>query len=136
MAGKITAVDAAIIFGGLAIIIVSGILFAAFPMYQLLDNSIVRRPLWNPPSVIIREPGQGLTPEDIARLEQDPRQRELLQGLKDGMTYQPLPSWLGFHRVEVNQPLRGRRLPSNGLLYVFLGSVIGSISALRYRGII
>lgn len=95
MAAKMNRIDGGIVMGGLLIVLITAVLFAMFPLYQLLDSSSVRRPFWNPPSIVVREPGQGLAVEDIARLDQDPRQRELIQGLKEGIIYQPSPSWLG-----------------------------------------
>jgi hypothetical protein len=137
MSNTMNGTDAAIVFGGLVVVAGAGMLFLLFPMYQLLDTTSVRKPIWNPPAIVIREPGQGLKPEDIARLDKDPRQKELLKGIKDGITYQPSPSWLGYPKTDVNKPIRvGRRFPTNGLLYVFVASVAGYVFALRQRGIV
>lgn len=129
-------IDALIVFGGLTLVIIAGALLIAFPMYRLLDLSVVRRPFWDPPKIVVREAGQGLTPEDIARLEQDLRQKEIIEKLKEPIIFWPSPSWLGHEKIDPNQPPRGRRFPPNGLLYLFIGSVGVYIYALKYRGIL
>lgn len=75
--------------------------------------------------------------EDIARLEQAPRQAELLKGLNEGITYCPKPSWPGYRKIDMNRPVRmGRRFPTNSLLCVFVATIAGYACALKHRGII
>ncbi len=133
---KSNRIDAAILFGGLVPVLIACALFILFPMYQLLDMSVVRRPVWNPPRIVVREAFQDLTPEDIARMERDPRQREFVEGLKKPIIFEPKPSWLGYRKRDPNRPLRGPQYPPNGLLYFFLGSVALYACALKYRGIL
>lgn len=129
-------IDKAILFGGLLPVLVAGALFLIFPMYQLLDSSVVRRPIWDPPSIVVRNALQGLTPEDVARMEQDHRQREVLEGLKKPIIFEPEPSWLGRRKHDPNRPVTGRQYPPNSLLYVFVGSVMLYVLALKHRGIL
>lgn len=125
-----------IFIGGLAIVVVIGAVFAVFPTYRMLDGSNVRRPIWNPPQIVVREALQGLTPDDVARAEQDPRQKTIVDKLKKPIIYQPSPSWLGWPKLDPNKPARGRIYPTNSLLYVFLGSIAGYILLLKRRGIL
>jgi hypothetical protein len=136
MTMKMNAGEATLVFGGLAIVILAGICFAIFPLYRNLDTSSVRRPVWNPPAIVIRKPGQGLNPADLARLEQDPRQGEFVKLIKEGIIYRPPPSWLGFRKFEPNEPVRGRQFPTNSLLYLFVGSGVGYYYLLKHRGIL
>lgn len=129
-------IDAAVLFGGLLPVLIAGALFVLFPMYQLLDMSVVRRPVWDPPRIVVRESLQGLKPEDVARLEQDPRQREFLEKLKQPIVFEPKPSWLGHRKHDPNKPITGRQYPPNSLLYLLIGSVAIYVFALKYRGIL
>ncbi len=136
LADRSNQMDAAVLFGGLVLVLAVGAVFLLFPMYQLLDTTVVRRPIWDPPRVVVRESLQGLRPEDVARLEQDPRQREFLEKLKKPIVFEPKPSWLGRRKRDPNKPITGRQYPPNGLLYVFVGSVAIYVYALKYRGIL
>ncbi len=129
-------IDAAVLFGGLLPVLVVCALFILFPMYQLLDMSVVRRPIWNPPRIVVREALQGLTVEDVARLEQAPRQREFVEQLKRPIFFEPKPSWLGHRKPDPNKPARGRPYPPNGLLYLCVGSIALYVYALKYRGVL
>lgn len=126
-------IDRAIIFGGFTLVLVSGFLFFAFPLYRLLDMSSVRRPIWDPPEVVVRQPGHGMSPEDIARLERDPSQQSFLEMIKKPIVYRPNPSWLGYRKYDPNRPAPGRAYPTNGLLYLFVGSTVLYVWFLKNR---
>ncbi len=128
--------DAAVLFGGLVPVLVACALFILFPMYQLLDRSVVRRPIWDPPRIVVREALQGLTVEDVGRMEQDPRQREFVEKLKKPIIFEPQPSWLGRRKHDPNKPAPGRQYPPNGLLYLCVGTIVLYVYALKYRGIL
>jgi|688.fasta_scaffold08585_6 hypothetical protein len=129
-------VNLTVFIGGLAIVVVFGTVFAVFPTYRMLDGSSVRRPIWNPPQIVIREALQGLTPDDLARAEQDPRQKALVDKLRKPIIYQPGPCWLGSPKLEPNKPARGRIYPTNSLLYVLLGSIAAYVLLLKRLGIL
>jgi len=99
--------DKAIVFGGPVIILAFGLAFALFPMYQLLDGSVVHRPFWDPPEQKVREAFQGLTLQDIERLKQDPRQQEYLVSLAKPIVFRPKPSWIGYEKIDPNKSVRG-----------------------------
>lgn len=133
MSGPMTPKDAWLIFGGLFLVIATGVAFAIFPLWQLLDGSSVRRPLWNGPEVVIR---QGLSVEELAKREPDPERRLALEELKKEIVFRPSPNWLGHSKPDPNKPLPGRRFPSNALLYLFLLTTAGYFFALRRKGIL
>lgn len=135
-AQKSNRIDAAILLGGLVPVFAACALFVIFPMYQLLDSSVVRRPVWDPPRIVVREAFQGFTPDDLARLEQDPRQREFLDKLRRPIVFEPKPSWLGYRKIDKNKPAPGRAYPPNGLLYLCVGTIALYVYALKYRGIL
>ncbi|MCC6512293.1 MAG: hypothetical protein IT423_24560 [Pirellulaceae bacterium] len=131
--------DAWIVFGGLALVVSVGVPFVAIPTYQLLDGRVVHGFYWAPPQIVVREAGYGLdrlTPQDLARLEQDPRQRELLEKRRKPIIYQPSPSWLGMPERKVNQPARGRPFPTNKLLHLLVVTITAYVYALKYRGML
>ncbi|MDX1929617.1 MAG: hypothetical protein SFV81_24025 [Pirellulaceae bacterium] len=133
---KSNLMDAVVLFGGLLSVLVVGAAFVLFPMYQLLDMTVVRRPIWDPPRVVVRESLQGLRPEDVARLEQVPQQRVFLEKLKKPIIFEPKPSWLGYRKPDPNKPVTGRQYPPNRMLHLLIGSVAIYVYALKYRGIL
>jgi hypothetical protein len=133
MSGKMTPKDAWLIFGGLFLVVATGTLFAVYPLWQLLDGTSVRRPLWNPPEVVVRK---GKSPEELARLEPDAERRLLLDDLKKDIVFRPSPNWLGHARPDPDKPPPGRQFPTNALLYLFLFTTVGYFFALRRKGIL
>lgn len=128
--------NALIVFGGLLSVGVVIGLFACFPMYQLLDRRIVCRPIWDPPRVVVRQALQGFTAEALAQSEKDPRQKELVDQLRQPLVFEPRPSWLGHPQVEPGKSVSGRRYPSNSLLYLAIGAVILYVVCLKRQGIL
>ena len=43
------AFDRLLVFGGLMVVVAVFLAFLLFPLYELRDEVVVRRPLWNPP---------------------------------------------------------------------------------------
>ncbi|HAC89762.1 MAG TPA: hypothetical protein DCF63_03895 [Planctomycetaceae bacterium] len=129
-------VNLTIFIGGLVVVAVIGAVFAVFPTYRMLDGNNMRRPIWNPPQIVIREALQGLTPDDVARAGQAPRQKAFVDKLRKPIIYQPRPCWLGSPKLEPNKPARGRIYPTNSLLYVFLGSIAAYVLLLKRLGIL
>ena len=43
------AFDRLLVFGGLMVVVAVILAFLLFPLYELRDEVVVRRPLWNPP---------------------------------------------------------------------------------------
>lgn len=128
--------DAVVLFGGLLPVFVAGAVFVLFPMYRLLDMTVVRRAVWDPPRVVVRESLQGLQPEDVARLRQNPQHRVFLEKLKKPIIFEPKPSWLGYRKPDPNKPVTGRQYPPNRMLHLLIGSVVIYVYALKYRGIL
>lgn len=82
--------------GGLVFVILIVAVAVMLPTYQLPDGKIVRRFIWDPPMMKIGHGYDLMSPVDIERLSKDPRQREILEGMKNLKREQPLqPIWIG-----------------------------------------
>lgn len=64
-------------------VIILVILAGLAPIYMKLDGTYERHWIWNAPSIPVRHGYDDLSPEDIKRLSADPRQREILEGMKN-----------------------------------------------------
>lgn len=73
------------------------ILFAAFaPIYRMPDGSYERYWVWNAPRMPVGNGYDKLTSEDIERLNADPAQRQILEGMKNAPRSIPIrPIYLG-----------------------------------------
>lgn len=60
------------------------VLFAALaPIYRMPDGTYERHWVWNAPRLPVGHGFDNLSPEDIKRLSADPRQKEILDGMKN-----------------------------------------------------
>jgi len=119
--------DKVIFLGGLAVVMTLLVATILFPIYQLLDGTIVRRPLWSPPQIPIRHAYDELAPQDIERLMKDPVQRQLLESMKSApRSFEPRPIWIGNRWGP----------PKNRLAFAFAFTALGYVALLKWRGII
>lgn len=64
-------------------VIILVLLAGMAPLYMKPDGTYERHWIWNAPSIPVRHGYDDLSPEDIKRLNADPRQREILEGMKN-----------------------------------------------------
>ena len=126
------------VIGGLLVVVVF-LAFVLFPLYELRDEVVVRRPLWNPPVTTLLDGTLDMAPEDIERLSKDPRQREILDGLRKPLVIRHSPNWISYSKRRTTPapfPLRQRSMRLTPLLIAVIVSGLAYGGLLRYRGIV
>lgn len=63
-------------------VLVLVILAALAPVYHMPSGHYERHWVWNAPTIIVRHGYDDLTPEEIARLNAVPQQKQILDGMK------------------------------------------------------
>ncbi len=118
--------DGVILIGGLIVVLAIIIAWIFFPVYQLHGGTYAHGCILNPPQLPVGHNEDLLSAEDIERISKDPRQLEILEGMRKMPRSIPAtPHWVGNRYGP----------PKNYLFAAAVLSVIGYGLLLRSKGV-
>jgi hypothetical protein len=116
--------DLIVLSASLVVVVVLVVLTLLAPVYHMPGGGYARHWVWNAPVITVRHGYDDLSPADIERLNKDPRQRAILENMKNQPRSVPsTPIYFG-----------GRRGPGRNVLgNIALISVIAWVALFWYR---
>ena len=98
--------DLTLLAASLAGVLTLVALAALAPIYRMPTGTYERRWVWDAPTMPVGHGYNALSPEDIARLSEDPGQRRILEDMKAIPRSIPIsPTYLGSRRGPDRNPL-------------------------------